>query len=154
MRAFAVSFATATCVALLPALAVGTHARAAPPARQALPADHPILGIWRLTLPEMGCVETYRFRADGTSLVTSAAEISESVYTIPNQPGSEGFYRMEDRVTRDNGKPDCSGNVMKPGSRVVRFIRFPPSGKLFVMCADASMGACIGPFERVRGEQV
>lgn len=149
MRAVVASLAAAifTC-------ALATSALAAPPARQALAADHPILGIWRLTLPEMKCSETYRFRADGTSLVTSAAEISESVYTIPNEPGGEGFYRMEDRVTRDNGKPDCSGNVMKPDSRVVRFIRFHPSGELFVMCADASLEACIGPFERVRGEEV
>ncbi|HAK92433.1 MAG TPA: hypothetical protein DCP94_12665, partial [Massilia timonae] len=78
-------------------------------------ADHPILGIWRLAVPATHCLETYRFRADGTTLVTSAAEISESVYTIPNEPDPDGFYRLTDRVTKDNGKPDCSGNVMKPG---------------------------------------
>lgn len=119
----------------------------------ALSATHPIVGIWRLGLPELGCLETYRFRADGTTLVTSAAEISESTYTIPNEPDDGGFYRLQDRVTRDNGKPDCSGNVMQPGANATRYIRFHPSGTLFLMCLDANMDACIGPFERVRGEE-
>lgn len=117
-------------------------------------ADHPILGIWRLAVPATHCLETYRFRADGTTLVTGAAEISESVYTIPNEPDPDGFYRLTDRVTKDNGKPDCSGNVMKPGANATHFVRFHPSGKLFLLCAEASIEACIGPFTRVRGEEI
>jgi len=123
-------------------------------AQPALASDHPILGIWRLEVPDTGCLETYRFRADGTTLVTSAAEISESAFTIPNEPSAQGFYRLEDRVTKDNGKPDCSGNVMKPGAKATHFVRFHPSDKLFLLCADESMQACIGPFQRVRGEQI
>ena len=83
-----------------------------------------------------------------------AAEISESVYTIPNEPDAEGFYRLTDHVTRDNGKPDCSGNAMKPGAHATHFVRFHPSGTLFVLCAEASIEACIGPFTRVRGEEI
>ena len=123
-------------------------------AQKAPASDHPILGIWRLAVPDTNCAETYRFRADGTTLVTSAAEISESVYTIPNEPDADGFYRLTDRVTKDNGKPDCSGNVMKPGANVTHFVRFHPSGKLFLLCAEASIEACIGPFTRVRGEEI
>ncbi|TXG02392.1 hypothetical protein [Massilia arenae] len=123
-------------------------------AQNAPASDHPILGIWRLEVPDTNCSETYRFRADGTTLVTSAAEISESVYTIPNEPDAEGFYRLTDRITKDNGKPDCSGNVMKPGANVTHFVRFHPSGKLFLLCAEASIEACIGPFTRVRGEEI
>lgn len=119
-----------------------------------LASDHPILGIWRLDVPDTDCRETYRFRGDGTTLVTSAAEVSESAYTIPNEPTPQGFYRLEDRVTRDNGKPDCSGNVMKPGSKATHFVRFHPSGTLFLLCIDESMEACIGPFRRVRGEEI
>ena len=59
-------------VALCAALGLPKPAAAAPP------ADHPILGIWKLSLPDLGCLETYRFRADGTTLVTSAEEVSES----------------------------------------------------------------------------
>lgn len=123
-------------------------------AQQGPASDHPVLGIWRLEVPDTNCSETYRFRGDGTTLVTSAAEISESVYTIPSQPDGDGFYRLTDRVTKNNGKPDCSGNVMKPGANATHFVRFHPSGKLFLLCAEASMEACIGPFTRVRGEEI
>ena len=70
-------------------------------------AGHPLLGIWRLTVPGTECAETYRFRADGTTFVTSAAEVSESVYTVSAQPDKQGFYRLQDRIVKDNGKPDC-----------------------------------------------
>lgn len=114
--------------------------------------NHPILGIWRLSLPEIGCFETYHFRGDGTTLVTSAEEISESEFKIPDKPSEKGFYKLEDRIVKDNGKQDCAGEVMKVGTKAINFIRFHPSGALFLMCANESMDACIGPFERVRGQ--
>ena len=122
-------------------------------AQAASPAHHPIVGIWTLSLPDLGCSETYRFRADGTTLVTSAEEVSESEYRIPAKPSARGFYRLEDRVVKDNGKKDCAGAIMKPGTRATNYIRFHPSGALFLMCADETMETCIGPFERVRGEE-
>jgi len=123
---------------------------AAPPAPA---ASHPILGIWKLTLPTLGCSETYRFRGDGTTLVTSAEEVSESEYRIPDKPSAKGFYKLEDRIVKDNGKKDCSGAIMKVGTQAINFVRFHPSGGLFLMCTDESMEACIGPFERVEGEE-
>lgn len=122
-------------------------------AQAAPPADHPILGIWKLSLPELSCSETYRFRADGTTLVTSAEEVSESEYRIPARPSARGFYRLEDRIVKDNGKKDCAGAIMKPGTTATNYIRFHPSGALFLMCADETMNTCIGPFERVQGEE-
>ena len=128
-------------------------ALAAPCARAAPPANnHPILGIWRLTLPESGCAEVYRFRGDGTTLVTSAGEVSESEFQIPDQPSEKGFYKLEDRIVKDNGKKDCSGEIMKVGNRATNFVRFHPSGILFLMCAAESMDSCIGPFHRVIGQ--
>lgn len=124
-----------------------------PGAQAAPPAAHPILGIWKLSLPELSCSETYRFRADGTTLVTSAEEVSESEYRIPAKPSAKGFYRLDDRVVKDNGKKDCAGAIMKPGTTATNYIRFHPSGALFLMCADETMNTCIGPFERVRGEE-
>lgn len=134
-------------------LAVLPPAQAAPPAPVAPVANHPILGIWRLALPELHCVETYRFRGDGTTLVTSKDEISESEFRIPDKPSAKGFYKLEDRVVKDNGKQDCSGAVMKVGTQGTNFLRFHPSGALFLMCSDETMEACIGPFERVEGEE-
>ncbi|MGH8852999.1 MAG: hypothetical protein ACREWI_01850 [Telluria sp.] len=117
------------------------------------PANHPILGIWKLSLPGLGCSEIYRFRGDGTTLVTSAAEVSESEFRIPDKPSAKGYYRLEDRIVKDNGKKDCAGTIMKAGTTATNFIRFHPSGALFLMCADETMNACIGPFERVQGEE-
>jgi hypothetical protein len=116
------------------------------------PPNHPILGIWKLSLPEVGCSETYHFRADGTSLVTSADEVSESEFRIPANPSPKGFYKLEDTIVKDNGKKDCTGEITKVGTRAINYVRFLPSGDLFLMCADESTNSCIGPFERVMGE--
>lgn len=123
------------------------NALGAPPA-----ADHPILGIWRLTLPDGSCSETYRFRGDGTTLVTSAEEVSQSEFTIPSLPSAKGFYKLEDRLVKDNGKKDCIGQIMKVGTTAIHFVHFHPSGALFVMCAAESLDACIGPFRRMQGQ--
>ncbi len=122
-------------------------ALAAPPS-----AAHPILGIWRLTLPDGSCSETYRFRGDGTTLVTSAEEVSESEFSIPAEPSAKGFYKLEDKIVKDNGKKDCSGAIMKVGNKATNYIQFHPSGALFLMCASESLERCIGPFERVAGQ--
>jgi hypothetical protein len=114
--------------------------------------NHPLLGIWKLDLPDIGCSETYHFRGDGTSLVTSAEEVSESEFKVADKPSANDFYRLEDTIVKDNGKKDCTGQVTKVGTRATNFIRFHPSGVLFLMCADESMKACIGPFERVPGQ--
>ena len=119
-----------------------------------LAASHPILGIWRLTVPDGSCSETYRFRGDGTTLVTSAEEISESIFEIPAEPDAEGFYKMVDTIVKDNGKKDCAGDIMKVGNKSTNFIRFHPSGKVFVMCRATSLEACIGPFRRVPGQGI
>ena len=120
----------------------------APPA-----ADHPILGIWKLTLPDGSCSEVYRFRGDGTTLVTSAEEISQSEFNIPAKPSAKGFYKLEDRLVKDNGKKDCVGQIMKAGATATHFIHFHPSGSLFVMCVAESLDACIGPFRRMQGQE-
>ena len=135
---------------LMSLLAAAPFAGAAPPAPA---ANHPILGIWKLSLPDLGCSEVYRFRGDGTTLVTSAEEVSESEYRIPDKPSAKGFYKLEDRIVKDNGKKDCAGAIMKVGQQATNFVRFHPSGELFLMCSDESMEACIGPFQRVEGEE-
>jgi hypothetical protein len=134
---------------LILSLFAARYACAAPPEP---PSNHPILGIWRLSLPQVGCAETYHFRGDGTSLVTSAEEVSESEYQIPPRPSAKGFYKLDDRIVRDNGKKDCAGEITRVGTRATNYVRFHPSGALFLMCADESMQTCIGPFERVLGE--
>jgi hypothetical protein len=125
----------------------GMPARAAPPL-----ASHPILGIWLLALPGVGCVETYRFRGDGTTLVTSAAEVSESTFTIPDRPSGKGFYKLDDVIVKDNGKRDCGGEIMKVGTRATNYVLFNPGSSVFVLCTAESTEQCIGPFRRVVGQ--
>ncbi|MFS2082677.1 hypothetical protein ACCD04_11560 [Telluria sp. Tellsp131] len=130
-------------------------ATAALPSQAAAPsAAHPLLGIWILAIPQLGCSETYHFRGDGTTLVKSADEVSESEFTVAEKPSAKGFYKLDDKIVKDNGKQDCSGEIMKPGTRATNYIRFHPSGARFVMCRDETMEACIGPFERMPGQGI
>jgi hypothetical protein len=127
----------------------------APLAAAAAPsASHPLLGIWVLSIPQLGCSETYHFRGDGTTLVKSAQEVSESEFTVAEKPSAKGFYKLEDRIVKDNGKQDCSGEVMQVGTKATNYLRFHPSGGRFVMCQDESMQACIGPFERMPAQGI
>lgn len=116
--------------------------------------DHPIIGTWRITLPDGLCSETYRIRADGTTLVFSREEVAESIFTVSDQPDKEGFYEETDTITKDNGKRDCSGEITAPGRAVTNYLQFHPSGNMFVMCAERSLERCIGPFIRVRGKSI
>jgi len=138
-----------TCLALLAATVQAVQAAPAMPS-----ASHPLLGIWTLSIPQLGCSETYHFRGDGTTLVKSAAEVSESEFTVAEKPSAKGFYKLEDRIVKDNGKEDCSGEIMQIGTRATNYLRFHPSGARFVMCENETMETCIGPFERAPAQGI
>jgi len=118
-----------------------------------IPADHPILGTWSFSLPGASCSETYRFRPDGTTFVTSGQEVSESVYTISPKPSAKGFYKWSDTITKDNGKPDCGGAITTVGGAATNFVRFHPSGEAMIVCREESLDACFGPLQRVHGQE-
>jgi hypothetical protein len=80
--------------------------------------------------------------------------VSESEFTVAERPSVKGFYKLEDRIVKDNGKQDCSGEIMQIGTRATNYLRFHPSGARFVMCRDESMEACIGPFERMPAQGI
>jgi len=138
-----------SCLAATAALLAAHCAFAAP-----LRTDHPIVGIWRFELPDGSCHEMYRIRSDGTAMITSAAEIAETEFEIDDQPDSDGFYRSSDKIVKDNGKQDCTGEVTKVGHVVAAFILFHPSNNMFLMCQRRDMSSCIGPFVRVRGTEI
>lgn len=127
----------------------GAAASSASPVR----ADHPIVGTWRFVLPDGSCQEIYRMRQDGTALITSASEVAETEFVIDDKPDKNGFYKTSDKIVKDNGKKDCTGQVSEVGHTVASFILFHESGNMFLMCLEASMDACLGPFVRVRGEE-
>ena len=128
---------------------------AAPAALAASPyVDHPLVGSWRFDVPNTGCHEVYRFRADGTAVVTSGAEIAESVYEVAPKPSGKGFYAWTDTIVKDNGKEDCSGQVTSVGRKVTNFIRFDRAGERFVVCREENLDACFGPLRRIGGNAV
>ena len=126
------SIAAALLLAGLPLLA-----RASPPG-----PDHPIVGTWTLTLGNTPCMETYEFRADGTSRVTSGFEQVTTEYDVSNTLTADGYYELLDTITSSNGKPDCTGNVTPVGDRSKIFLRPQRSGML--MCVDATLSNCVG----------
>ena len=129
---------------------VATLAAADPP--RSPKTNHPILGTWVFAVPDTDCEETYYVRQDGTTLVTSGQEVAESVFEIDDEPSSKGFYKNTDRIVKDNGKPDCAGQITKVGSQVTNYIRFHPSSNMLIICKDESLSTCFGPLYRLGGE--
>ena len=129
---------------------VATLAAADPP--RPPKTNHPILGTWIFAVPDTDCEETYYVRQDGTTLVTSGQEVAESVFEIDDVASSKGFYKNTDRIVKDNGKPDCAGQITKVGTQVTNYIRFHPSSNMMVICKDESLNMCFGPLYRLGGE--
>lgn len=129
---------------------VATLASAEPP--RPPKTSHPIVGTWIFAVPDTDCEETYYVRQDGTTLVTSGLEVAESVYEIDDEPSAKGFYKNTDQIVKDNGKPDCSGEITKPGARVTNYIRFHPSSNMMIICKAESLDACFGPLYRLGGD--
>ncbi|MBI3229224.1 MAG: hypothetical protein HYZ45_03280 [Burkholderiales bacterium] len=116
-----------------------------------LDPNHPILGTWVMQVGNVGCLETYYFRADGTSLVTSFEEVAETVMEISAKPSRSGFYRWYDKLVKDNGKKDCSGKVSKVGIETTSFIRFLEGGERLVLCQSENLNTCFATMQRMHG---
>ena len=129
---------------------IASLANAAPP--RPPKANHPIFGTWTFAVPGTNCQETYYMRPNGTTLVTSGDEVTESVYEIDDEANAKGFFKTTDEVVKGNGETDCSGEVTKVGQKSTNYIRFLPSGDMMIMCRDESLNACFGPLRRARGQ--
>lgn len=119
--------------------------------RTPLAADHPLVGTWRFELPQQGCHELYDFRADGTMHATSGEQRAETEFEISAAPSARGFYKWSDRITRDNGKRDCTGYSTQAGHIAINYIALHPSGQWFALCKEEDFSKCIGPFVRQAG---
>lgn len=116
--------------------------------RTPLPSNHPLVGTWRIELPEMKCFEEYEVRPDGTKSSMSAEERNESEFVISLTASSTGFYKWTDRITKNNGKPDCSGSNTDLGHVAVNYVRVHPSGQRFLLCEAEDMKSCYAEFQR------
>jgi hypothetical protein len=116
--------------------------------RTPLPDGHPLLGIWRIELPEFKCFEEYELRANGTKLSMSGEERNESEFEISLVPSPAGFYKWADKITKNNGKPDCSGSKTELGHVAVDYVRLHPNGQRFLLCEAEDMKSCFAEFLR------
>jgi hypothetical protein len=128
-------------------LGLAGAANAAPPA-----ADHPILGTWEFEFQDRDCTETYRFYANGRTLDTSGEEVTESAYEISARPAGNGFYKLQSKITKGNGKKDCAGQLSKVGEGATNYVLFHRTGESFIMCKAANLEACFGPLQKVHGK--
>jgi hypothetical protein len=117
-------------------------------ARTPLPANHPLVGTWRIELPDLKCFEEYELRPDGTKLSMSGQERNESEFMVSLVPSSQGFYKWADKITKNNGKPDCSGSNTALGHVAVNYVRMHPSGSRFMLCEAEDMKSCYAEFLR------
>ena len=75
----------------------------------------------------------------------------DSAISLSLSPSSRGFYKWVDKITKDNGKPDCMGSTMQIGHVATNYISIHKSGKMFLMCEQEDLNTCIGPFVRQEG---
>jgi hypothetical protein len=138
----------------LPFLAVSAMALASAPAhaqafaRTPLPESHPMVGMWRIELPKQSCFEEYELRPDGTKSSRSAEERNEAEFMISLAPSPNGFYQWTDKITKGNGKPDCSGSKTEVGHVAVSYVRVHPNGQRFLLCEAEDMKSCFAEFFR------
>lgn len=67
---------------------------------------------------------------------------------ISQAPSPKGFYKWTDRITKNNGKPDCSGANTPLGHVAVNFVRLHPSGQRYLLCEAEDMKSCYAEFYR------
>ena len=117
--------------------------------RAPLPESHPLVATWRIDIPSMNCFEEYEVRADGTKHSRSGEERNESEFVISVIPSLKGFYKWTDTITKNNGKPDCSGSFTKLGHVAVNYVLVHPSGQRILLCEAEDMNSCFAEFHRV-----
>ena len=125
-----------------------TTASAQEVVRTPLPSAHPLVGVWRIELPDLKCFEEYEIRADGTKSSMSGQERNESEFMISLAPSSKGFYKWTDKIIKNNGKPDCSGSNTELGHTAVNYVRLHPIGDRFLLCEAENMESCYAEFLR------
>lgn len=116
-----------------------------------LPEGHVMIGTWKIDVPGTDCFEMYDIRADGTMQVTSAGQVVRTEYALAETRTAEGFYRWTDFIVEENGMPDCLGNMVSKGGSATHFITVHHSSDQFLMCQQANLQTCIGPFVREKG---
>jgi hypothetical protein len=114
-----------------------------------LPLSHPFVGRWRLELPQQSCFEEYQVREDGTRSVVSGQERNESKFVIALQPSPLGFYKWTDKITMNNGKPDCFNSLTAVGHIAESYVFFSNDKSRFLLCEQEDINTCYAEFFRM-----
>lgn len=113
--------------------------------------QHPLFVDWTWTRKVNNCTEVYSYQSDHTLKVTSGEEIGESLFTISDEPDKNGFYRLTDEVTKNNGLTGCdgTGGGTPVGDKATNYVFIRPAGDQMVICQESSFSACFGPLKRI-----
>jgi hypothetical protein len=112
---------------------------------------HPLVGTWSWSVFGGKCVETWQYRSDGVMLITSGEAVTEWSYQVSPQASVAGFYKVEQKSVRANGKKDCSGDsTQEPGTSGLTYLQLSPAKDRYIACRAESLAACFGPLQRVR----
>jgi hypothetical protein len=120
--------------------------------RTPIPSHHPLVGEWRVEVAGTNCHELRRVKPNGTFQVWAGEETSENEFAISASPGKSGFYKLVDKIVKDNGKPDCMGGTTPVGHVATNFILFVPSRDQFMMCEEEDTNTCFGTFIRQKAK--
>jgi hypothetical protein len=124
------------------------RAPALPFVRTPILGTHPLFGVWRIALAGGQCTEEYEIRADGTKLSSSGEERNESEFMISQGNRGAYWYKWVDRITKNNGRPDCMGSRTSVGHVAVNYVLVHPSGQRFALCEKEDMNSCYAEFFR------
>lgn len=110
---------------------------------------HPLWGSWAGNATNTSCKETLRYQPDGTRQASSGTSQSQGTYNVTSKPSLLGFYQLQDTLTQSNGQADCWGDAApEVGQSSVVYVQFSPKHTQFIVCKEASLKACFGPFTR------
>lgn len=117
-------------------------------ARTPLASNHPLIGKWKLEIPNSACDGLFEVRADGTTRATSAEQVIESDVDLAPKPSENGYYKIAEKVTTENGKANCVGRKITIGQSGTNFVILNRDGDEFLLCAKEDINTCVGPFAR------
>jgi hypothetical protein len=117
-------------------------------ARRPLAPDHALIGKWKLEIPNSACDGVLEVRANGTTRATSAEQVVESDIELAPAPSVDGFYKMAETITTENGKVNCVGNKIQVGQSGTNFLILNSAADEMLMCGKEDINTCVGPFAR------
>ncbi|MDF3035745.1 MAG: hypothetical protein K0S28_1019 [Paucimonas sp.] len=110
------------------------------------PKESPLIGKWNTTYTQEACVESNEYTEKGLKITYSGEAVTEDFYTLFKL--GDGLYKLSGYVGKDNGKPDCAGQLVPVGSTSTIFIKFNPDGS-YRSCSTLDDASCYAQASRI-----